>query len=195
MKYKNLIDKIIPFVVIILLLFSCSSTQNSKTDLKCEDHYKNDFNGISTVKNTEIINNDTITYYEVRYLCTHISFYLKKTMFDEYGIWDDLVRKDNGQVIAIWEDIDLLSDGNLYNIYASSWESTTEIYSSVMVLDEKNIDQLNPTSPVKNKLVLHFGNMIKNNNEENRDFYETYWKTVNLERWAKNLKFIKQINR
>ena len=170
--------------------------QNKKSDLICQDHYKNGFSGISTVKNTEIINNDTITYYEIRYLCTYISFYLKKTMFDEYGIWNGLFRKDNGQIIAIWKEIDLLSDGNLYNIYVTGWESATEkSYNSVMVLDEKNIDQLNPTSTVKNKLVLHFGNMIKNNNDENRDFYEIYWKTVNLEKWARNLKFIRQINR
>jgi len=179
MKYKKLIDKIIPFVVVILLLLSCSSTQDKKSDLKCENHLSNGFNGISTVKTTEVINKDTITYHQVNYLCPCSPLYLKKAMYDEYGLWDKLIRKKDNQVIAIWKDIDLISDGNLYTIFAGGKRPKNEkCYNSVMVLDEKSIDQLNPTSAVKNKLVLHFGNMIKNNSE-NRDFYDLYCKIIN----------------
>ena len=179
MKYKKLIDTIIPFVVVILLLLSCSSTQDKKSDLKCENHLSNGFNGISTVKTTEVINKDTITYHQVNYLCPCSPLYLKKAMYDEYGLWDKLIRKKDNQVIAIWKDIDLISDGNLYTIFAGGKRPKNEkCYNSVMVLDEKSIDQLNPTSAVKNKLVLHFGNMIKNNSE-NRDFYDLYCKIIN----------------
>ena len=112
--------------------------------------------------------------------------YIKKGMYDRFGKWNqEIYPKGRNHPILLWNNVKLFpNDTTEFIIAANGLENTKTIYASVLVFDKKNRDLLSDESVLKTKLIYYFSDMIKTNNEQKRDFYEIYWKTVDPIRWA-----------
>ena len=172
-------------ITIILILFSCSST-TKVNEKRCNSILKNDYKTILEEKFESVVNNDTIFLNEVKYECVYTAMYIKKGMYDRFGKWNqEIYPKGQNHPILLWNNVKLFpNDTTEFIVAANGLENTETIYASVLVFDKKNRDLLSDESELKTKLIYYFSDMIKTNNEQKRDFYEIYWKTVDPIRWA-----------
>jgi hypothetical protein len=166
-------------IIVLLLIFSCSTSQKAVKNKKCGRLFKNGYSEILNDKYETVYNKDTITYNEIRFECVFSSFYTRKVMFDKFGIWDKAIFPSNkNHPILLWEKVDLYSNGKKYNVYTDGIEDWSHIYASVMIFDENDNDLLSLDSPDRENLTKYFADLIKKNKIEKIDFYEIYWKTV-----------------
>ena len=182
---ENIMKKNIFTITITLILFSCSST-TKVNEKRCNSILKNDYKTILEEKFESVVNNDTIFLNEVKYECVYTAMYIKKGMYDRFGKWNqEIYPKGRNHPILLWNNVKLFpNDTTEFIIAANGLENTKTIYASVLVFDKKNRDLLSDESVLKTKLIYYFSDMIKTNNEQKRDFYEIYWKTVDPIRWA-----------
>ncbi|MEY8869579.1 hypothetical protein AB9K24_08735 [Meridianimaribacter flavus] len=174
--------KIYIFLFSICLL-GCSS-QKVKKEEQCPKIYKNKFTKILNEKYKTIYKNETISYNEVRFECVYSALYTHKVMFDRYGKWDKPIYPSNkNHPILVWKNVDLFNNGKEYTIMTNGLESWKHIYASIMVFDNNEVDLLSENSPEKEKLTNLFAELLKNQDLENEDFYEVYWKMVDPKRW------------
>lgn len=170
----------------IFLLMSCSSKQ-AAVEKKCPKLYKTDFTEVVSGKYETIFNQDTITFNEIRFQCVYSAFYTHKVMFDKFGKWDKAIYPSNsGSPILLWEKVDLLSTGKKYNIYTGGEENRSEIYSSVMIFDEKDQDVFAEDSEEKRELAEYFSDLMRNKDLDNKDFHEIYWNDRNAHNQQEN---------
>ena len=176
--------KVCYLILILLLTFSCSSSQRATNRNRCPKIYKNNFTKILNEKHKTIHNKDTISYNEIRFECVFSAFYTHKVMYDKFGKWDEAIYPSNNRhPILMWEKIDLFSDGKEYTILTTGLEEWKHIYASVMVFDKNEIDLLSADSKEREKLTTYFANLIKKQNHEKNYFFELYWKMVDPDRW------------
>tara|TARA_B110000211_G_scaffold230548_1_gene290279 strand:+ start:592 stop:1200 length:609 start_codon:yes stop_codon:yes gene_type:complete len=174
------------FIILLLFIFSCSSSQKVVEKDKCPKIYKNKYTEILNEKYETVYKNDTIQYNEIRFECVYSAFYTHKIMFDKFGKWDKEIYPSNKKhPILVWEKVDLFSNGKKYNVYTNGIEECKHIYASVMIFNENDIDLLNNESPEKERLTNYFADLIKKHKTEKKDFYEVYWKMVDPEKWKR----------
>lgn len=75
-------------ILLLFLIFSCSTSQKVVKEEKCPKIYKNKYTEILNEKYETIYNKDTISFNEIRFECIHSAFYTHKIMFDKFGKWD-----------------------------------------------------------------------------------------------------------
>ena len=172
-------------LIIIVLILSCSSSKEKqeKQDVKCPKIYKTSYSEVLFEKYKTIVNNDTITYNELRFECVYSAFYTKKVMFDKFGIWDKEVFPANrSHPILFWNNVELFSDGKKYDVYTNGIEEYRHIYASVMIFQDGK-DLLSLNSLEKKKIQNYFSDLIKKNDLNKSEFYEIYWKKVDPKNW------------
>ena len=169
--------KSIYIILILTIISSCSAT---KKPPKCKKFYYDKF-VTNTVKVETVRDNDTVVYNELRFECLHSTFYTGKVMFENFGRWDDEIYTHNlRNPVLIWKGIDLLKDGKLYDVFTYGNERHGYIYSSVLVFDQKNKDMFLEDTPKKQIISKFIGNLIKNQDRENLEFFETYFKALDI---------------
>lgn len=163
-------------LILLIIIFSCSSSQILRPEKRCAKILKNDYSEIVVDKYTSIIDNDTITLNEVKYKCVFTSTYIKKIMFDKYGKWTRTHYPNNQKhPILIWENIKLFDNAETtFTIAALGAENHQTIYTSVMVFDNDFNDSFIENSVYKDDLITFFGQLIKMNNDNKREFYDAY---------------------
>ncbi|MEZ4838857.1 hypothetical protein [Flavobacterium sp.] len=170
--------------LISILFWGCSSTLQGN-EKKCSKILKNNFSEIQEAKFISVINKDSLFLNEVQYVCVYSSMYTKKGMYDRFGKWNKVIYPQKStHPILVWENVALFpADPTLFTVAALGLESRSSIYASVLVFDQNREDMLRENSPYKAKLIDYFGEMIKSDDSLNSNFYETYWKMVDSERW------------
>lgn len=165
------------FIILLLFIFSCSSSQKVVKEEKCPKLYENKYTEILNEKYETIYKNDTIQYNEIRFECVKSAFYTHKIMFDKFGKWDKEIFPSNKKSpILVWEKVDLFSNGKKYNVYTNGIEEWKHIYASVMVFNENDIDLLHDKSPERENLTNYFADLIKKHKTKKKDFYEVFRK-------------------
>ena len=142
--------------------------------------YKKGFLNYNIVKIPVIQKNDTITLNELKFNAVYSAMYTKKVMYDKFGKWAKEIRPNNeSHPILLWENVKLFEDENkFFTIYANGDENWNEIYASVLVYDNEKNDCLKENNSLRDKIVHYFSNSIQNLND-NKNFYDVYWKSVN----------------
>lgn len=179
-------------LISLLISFGCSSQSTNKTKEKgigiaqktanpnTPYIYKKGFLNYNILKIPVIQKNDTITLNELKFNAVFSAMYTKKVMYDKFGKWTKEIRPNNEpHPILLWENVKLFEDENkLFSVYASGDENWNEIYASVLVYDDQKNDCLKENNLLKEKVVNYFSNGIQNLNN-NQEFYDIYWKSVN----------------
>lgn len=173
-------------IISLLLIISCSSSNKIVVKDKCPKIYKNHYTEIINEKYETIYKNDTIKYNEIRFECVISAFYTHKIMYDKFGKWSKAIYPKNKKLpILMWENVDLFSNGKIYNVLTNGIEEWEHIYASVMIFDENNKDLLDIESSEREKLTNYFAKLIRRNNSNNQNFYEIYWKMVDPQKWER----------
>ncbi|MEO7979157.1 hypothetical protein [Flavobacterium sp.] len=164
------------YLLLLILFISNNVTAQKKAiEERCPKLYKQNFTEIVSEKYKTIVNNDTITLNEVRFECVFSAFYTHKVMYDKFGKWNKMVYPNNSNSpILSWENIDLFSNGKKYNIFTNGHEKRGEIYASIMIFDERENDLLSENSLEKDSLINFFSNLLKNNKDSRKSFYEVF---------------------
>lgn len=174
------------YLLIGLFYFSlagCSSHQVVK-EIKCPQIYRNGFSEVLSTKYLTIYNRDTISFNQIRFQCVHSALYTQKVLYDRFGKWDkEIYPKNSSHPILVWENVQLLSNGTKYNIMADGVEEWKNIYASVMVFDDEGNDILSDSSSEKLAITEVLADLIRNNDDRKREFYEIYWKMVDPKHW------------
>ncbi|PZD77855.1 hypothetical protein [Mesonia sp. K7] len=168
--------KSISLLLFVFLLVACATTKQQT----CSNVYQNNYSSVSYTKfkNT----NGESDYYEVSFNCVASSFYSRKVLFDNFGIWGrSYFVGDNIHPILIWENVNLFEDGKKYFIYAGGTEKYQYTNTTFMVFDENYKDMLAEKTPERAKIIQFLGDLIKKNNPENKKFQEKYNKLFNRE--------------
>ena len=187
--------KTIVLIVLILGVFSCTSTKTNSDKKKgvgvkqktqnpnTPYIYKNGYLDYKIQPKLTVIENDSTYINELKFNAVFTAMYTKKLMFDNFGKWDKEIRPNNERhPILIWERKKLFeNDNTLYSIAASGEETWEEIYASVIVYDNENKDCLSETYTKKDALINYFSDGIKNLKTDNT-FYDVYWDMVNAPR-------------
>ena len=175
-------------IYLILLILSISNiltAQKNAIEERCPKLYKQNFTEIVREKYITLVNKDTIIFNEVRYECVFSAFYTHKVMYDKFGKWNKAIYPNNTKnPILMWENVDLFSNGKKYNVFTNGNEKRGEIYASIMIFDQNENDLLAEKSTEKDSLINLFGDLLKNNKEWKKSFYEVFGE----ERRIRNLK-------
>ena len=172
----------IKILAICFLLTGCNSLKETNSS-NCNNYSSNDYSSIIEKEFTQITGNDQITYTELQYICVYSSLYINKGMFDRFGKWDKLVKANDAHLL-IWNDIKLFEDSNKeYLIMTSGAETPTGTYTSVLVFDSNGKDLLSINSPEKEMIKKYFGELIRNNSSNKKDFYPVFWKEANPKKY------------
>jgi len=152
---------------------------------RCKEIAKKDFGGILYHKFRPVVGNDTVVINEVKYECVSTAFYTKKVLYDRFGMWHkEIYRNPTGRIPELlWENIHLFADDEKkFTVIARGVESPKTVYASIMIFDDNNYDMLHKSSPYRDKLVALFADFIRNDDDD-REFYEVFWKRYNPQRW------------
>ena len=176
------------YVIITILISSCSASKSSSDEYRCNKYYKNNYVEILNKKfETISSSNDTVIFNEVRYQCVYSAFFTSKVMYDKFGKWDQAIFPENSRhPVLLWNDVSLFADSKKYDVFTFGEESFKHIYASVMVFDQENKDLFAEESEEKAKLTAYFGELLRNQDSEKKSFYEVYWKTVDPKFWEKH---------
>lgn len=113
---------------------------------------------------------------ELRFNLAYSAFYTSEVMFQHHGLWDSTLKRTKKEApILIWFNKKLLEDDDeLYTVAAFGFESQEEIYTSLVILNEKGEDCLKDTHPQKERLIRHFSKGIQELKKAKK-FYRKYW--------------------
>lgn len=175
---KNLI----PFVV-FLVFMSCSTQYKVKTEKHKTSNpntpfiYKNGFKNYEITPSISIVENDTITFNELKFNAVQSAMYTQKLMYDKFGKWDTIIKPKNQlHLIFVWQNVKLFKNNEkTYTVAADGIESWEEMYASVIILNASNQDCLSVDSEIKDSLISYFSYGIKNLNSSVK-FYSLYRK-------------------
>lgn len=182
--------KYIFIIASLIILLSCTSQKVVKEN-KCHKFYESNFTEILNEEYKTVYKQDTLSFNEIRFECVYSALYTHKVMYDKFGKWNKEIFPSNRKhPILLWENVDLFSNGKKYIVMTNGLEEWKHIYASVMVFDNNGIDLLLDSSTEKDAITFFFADLIKNLDNEKKDFYEVYWKIVNSNRWEQ----IKQYN-
>jgi len=171
--------KIILNIIVTILLISCK-TSDKINDEKCPRYVSKSIKKIKIEKFKFILNKDSLFFNEVKFYCVNnTSLYTKKVMFDKFGKWSKEIYPDKeSHPILLWENLKLFEkDTSHYTIATLGEENIKTVYASFMAFNTEGKDLLADIIYEK-KLIAYFEDLIKNNNSEEREFYDIYWKVV-----------------
>lgn len=147
-----------------LLIVSCDSAKPSVLSKECPRFLKNDFNKVVLVEQTSSINNKIVKFNEARYTCVADVNSLSKAMSNTFGEWDTKISRKGASQNLVWEKVQLFkNDTTHYQVVTSGVKLKTKVFTSVAIFNQDARDLLSDTSPLKEKLISYFGNLIKNN--------------------------------
>lgn len=163
--------KIIPYILTLLalLVISCSATKQSGKVL-LENNKNIEIDSVLTVNN-----NDSLYFNQLR---LHLSsaLYLQKYMFKKFGDWDEAIVVSDYKNYLVWKNCKLFDEKDeLYTVAASGIETSKEMYTSVIVQSQDNIDLLAKNSKLRDSLVSLFYYGAKKTRLSKDKFYRKYW--------------------
>ncbi|WP_157358295.1 hypothetical protein [Winogradskyella sp. J14-2] len=176
-------------IITLFCFYNCATKRYKKSkfhDGKCEYLYVDDFSGTSISTSDFIVQKDTISVSALKFECTYSAFYTSWVMYNNYGEWNDGVQPENSyNTYLIWKDIDLFSNGGKYTVVTYGAEKPSDIYSSLMVFDDKGRDMLFENSGVKTKLIDLFSTEIRKKKKKKLKsiFHQKYIKQFRPEFW------------
>lgn len=188
-------NALIIYIITLFCFYSCATKKYKQSKFqngKCEYLYINDFSGTSISTSDFIVQKDTISVSSLKFECTYTAFYTSWVMYNNYGEWDDGVQPENNyNTYLVWKDINLFSNGDKYTVVTYGVEKPGDIYSSVMVFDDKGGDILSKNSELKTKLIDLFSTEIRKKKDKKTKtiFYQKYIKQFKPEYWEKYKKF------
>lgn len=164
-------DKVFKLIIIIFLIVSgssltigcASSTLKENRGRECVKNYNNNFAYVLEADFKIVFKMDTIISTEIRYQCCASSMYTIKAMNSKFGECDQSINYENSiGELYIWENIDLLGNNKKYSVVAFGAENTIhDIYSSIMVFDQKGEDILKYNSEEKQRIIEFFSQSIR----------------------------------
>lgn len=169
----------------LFFVISCNSVHtHNYTEINCASMPYNQYRNLVIDHFISVVNNDTLVLNELKFECVNNAMYTKKAIYDKFGKWnEEIYPEGKTRPILVWENLTLFpNDLTKFTVAANGLE-IFDIYASVLVFDSENNDLLSETSEYREKLIRYFSDMIKSNDQRERDFYEVYWKTVDPEHW------------
>jgi len=154
------------FLILLVLNFiSCSSSKVGNNEIKM----KTNFEDLNIVKTSKVVNSDSITFNELRFYKIDSALDTMKSMYLDYGIWDDqktgLHQKNIDR--KIWENIKLFEGDEVYTVIADGTETKDDHYACLSVYDSKGKDCFEENHPFKNKIInLFYGKMKENRSKK-----------------------------
>lgn len=150
---------------------------------------KNSFEKAEITDFYSIVQNDTITFKELKFTGVHSMHYIQKGIYDRFGKWDQAIYSYD--TLLVWNKVKLFKDDNkLFKVVGKGGRKWLHPYTSVMVFDQNDNDLLVKNSEYLKRLKDYFSTLIKTNNNSQVDFYIEFWDMfVKLEnrnsQWAK----------
>lgn len=148
---------------------------------ECAQKPENDFK-FAYIGNAQVpLDMEYMTMKELRYTCTHFSFYIAKGLFDRFGKWDDVIPdpKHPNDPMLVWNDKTLFSDDDQkYTLVAHGRETEKQTYTAIIILDEKRKEVLPRAADKQNKFLAYFAAIIRDNKESNKAFLAAYMKEL-----------------
>jgi hypothetical protein len=138
-------------IILIFLISSCKPTAKLSTDFK-------------VVEVPVVIENDTISTYELRFYNIKSSLNTGQVMFENFGKWDQKLEGRYQENIPqlVWDRVTLIPTADMYFTVASSGaESQTEYFSSVQVINRNGEHCFAPDHPLRDFWIRYFSEKIK----------------------------------
>lgn len=181
--------KLFLFILTLFLFFNCSSIKNSNQSEDnidpgdCRELLKNNFSNITNQQIINLVDRDTVIVNEIRFECVQSITYTSKVLFDNYRKWDVVLKTpESKHPTLMWKNLDLLKNGKRYQVLTKGRFGDIR-FASVIVLDSEGNDVLANKTLEKVKIVNLFSNLIKANQNENREFFIHYWNAVDSNKW------------
>ena len=96
-------------------------------------------------------------------------------MFDNYGFWNNEVSDDNiNKRILIWNKVDLLKNGQYFNVATTGLENKEIQYASFIITDNLNNDVLASQTKLKDDLIIKMRSLMDSVDMKNRAFSKAY---------------------
>lgn len=170
-------------------MISCSSSkQSNNVKLReCADYYENDFAIIKELKYSTIFEGDSLSYTQIKFQCTRSALYNLRTMYGFFGKWHKSVFPANRKKpLLIWENVDLFSNGNKYNVVTFGEEnSRDDVSTSFMIFNNKGEDLLLKNETFKNKAIEFFASNLRNTENKSKEYYHQYLREFAPDYWKK----------
>lgn len=158
------------FAFFALAIISCTPKAYSKYGKK-----SNKFIGIYEGRHSVIQGQDTITFTEIKYVNKISSALSSRAMFDNYGLWNQVVSDENkNKKFLIWNKIDILKDGQYFNIATTGVENKEIQFASFIITDTLNRDVLAIKSKLKDDLIITMRALMDSVNMKNKAFTKAY---------------------
>ena len=146
----NPVAKNVCFLIILLCIFSCSTSRKT-VDLQL-------YTDFEIIEFPLVFEKDTITLSELRFYKIQSALDAMKLMYLNYGDWS---KKSQGRYQEntnqiVWNNVNLLNNNEAFTVIANGTETLNESFASLIVLDSKNVDCLNASYPLKEKLTKLF---------------------------------------
>lgn len=167
-------------LVAALMISSCSSTRFTKEYKQKystgQPNLVNDYHNLRFEKLAVPFLDSLLTFAQFNGTATPI--YTEKAMYDHFGIWNQFdYNKLSQREFIMWDSIDIPNVNTPVNIIATGEENVVTTMSSFAAIDALGNDLLLTDSPLKTQLIEYLSNLIKENNENNKEFYRKYWQT------------------
>lgn len=180
-KNKGFRHSLIIFSLIGLmsaLITSCGSSQFSKEYIEKYDtgepNLLNDFHNLRDDTYFVPYLNRELTF--IQFNGTASVFYTDKAMFDNHGPWTKFYfDEDQDREFILWREVIMTRDRTPVNIITSGDENPYTTKASFAVFDMEGKDLLVPGSEYRQELIDEMAALIRQNNEENKEFYKRYW--------------------
>ena len=164
--------------LLCLLLASCGSARFSQEYIeKYDTGEPNLLNDFHNLRDEDYY----VPYLEtqlvfVQYNGTASTFYTGKAMFDNHDKWSKFYfDSDQKREFILWKDVIMTRDRTPINIVTSGDEDIHTTKSSFAAFDKDGNDLLAPGSPYRQELIDEMAALIRQNNDDNKEFYKKYW--------------------
>ena len=122
-----------------------------------------------------IQSHDTVNFIEIKFVNKISSTLSSRAMFDNYGFWNNEVSDDNiNKRILIWNKVDLLKNGQYFNVATTGLENKEIQYASFIITDTLNNDVLASQSKLKDDLIIKMRSLMDSVDMKNRAFSKAY---------------------
>ncbi|QIE58660.1 hypothetical protein G5B37_03515 [Rasiella rasia] len=157
-------------LLIFSLILSCkpSNSINTKADRKVD---------YEVVQVPIVQENDTIISNELRFYEITSALNSMQLMYDNFGKWDLTLagRYQHNVPQLIWKNVDLIGNGNKYTISANGTETTSDFFTSFVILDQKGNDALTEKNESRNAIIDYLRLRMRKLGSA-KEFYSIYRK-------------------
>lgn len=169
-------------LVLLVVIISCGSSKFSKEYIEKYDtgepNLINDFHNLRDEIYEVPYLDTTLTF--VQYNGTASIFYTDKVMFDKYGTWSKFYfEKLANREFIMWEDVKMTLDKKPISIITSGDENKYTTKASFAAFDNDGNDLLTEGSPYRQELIDEMAALIRQNDDNEKEFYKRYWQARN----------------